>query len=154
MLRLLASFKGLQSGGRRELARIRHSTEKIGGGIAKCMDVDLPTLKEDGSPVCWCTSRIGKAEIHDKLSLESRRPKWSKKLQGLTLDFFGRAKYSSAKNFQLRSEENADEDCKRCEDVELLYGKAGDNLFVLDYKYPLSMVQAFAIALSTNRWVA
>jgi len=134
--------------GKRVLAHIRHSREEIGGGSAMCMEVDLPALQSDGTPAVWCT-RSGGADQGSKLSLESRLPRWSKRLQSLALDFQGRATCTSAKNFQLQLPR--EKPCKEG-DVELLFGKTAANTFVLDYKHPLGMAQAFGIALSTRDW--
>ena len=81
--------------------------------------------------------------------MESRLPRWSKRLQSLALDFRGRVKCTSAKNFQLQLPR--EKPCKEG-DVELLFGKTAANTFVLDYKHPLGMAQAFGIALSTRDW--
>merc|ERR1711988_1192210 len=86
-----------------------------------------------------------------KLSLESRLPKWSKRLQSLALDFGGHVNCTSAKNFQLQLPR---ENSCNAGDVELLFGKTAVNTFVLDYKHPLGMAQAFGIALTTRDWAS
>merc|ERR1712124_9502 len=67
----------------------------------------------------------------------------------VALDFQDRATCTSAKNFQLQLPR--EKPCKEG-DVELLFGKTAANTFVLDYKHPLGMAQAFGIALSTRDW--
>ena len=52
---------------------------------------------------------------------------------------------ASAKNFQLEPVDKPDK-------IKLLFGKVGGNQFVLDFHRPLSMVQAFAAAVTTNVW--
>jgi len=137
--------------GRRELAHIRHFRETIGGGSAMCMEVDLPALRPDGSPEVWCT-RTGtcRDESREMVFLESRRPRWNPKLASLVMSFWGRCSCASAKNFQLQTMGAKRSDKEQ--DVELLFGKTGTNSFVLDYRRPLGMVQAFAVALSTASW--
>jgi hypothetical protein len=85
--------------------------------------------------------------------LQSRRPRWNKKAQSLILDFHGRCSKASVQNFQLdlATGERPDDRTKQGE-PEILFGKTGTNRFVLDYKHPLGMAQAFAIALTTNLW--
>jgi hypothetical protein len=73
-------------------------------------------------------------------------------LKSLTLDFFGRCSKASPKNIQLQFP-GADQTGVSQEKVQLLFGKIDDNLFVLDYRQPLGMVQAFAAALSTKDWM-
>jgi len=136
------------SAGRRVLAHICHGRQEIGGGSARCMDVKIPALKLDGNPAVWCT-RSGGVDQRSKLSLESRLPKWSKKLQSLALDFGSRVNCTSAKNFQLQLPR---ENSCNAGDVELLFGKTAANTYVLDYKHPLGMAQAFGIALTTRDW--
>jgi len=48
---------------------------------------------------------------------------------------------ASAKNFQLEVPDMPGKN-------KLLFGKVGDNQFVLDYRSPLGAVQAFAAALT------
>jgi hypothetical protein len=137
--------------GRRQLAHIRHFRETIGGGSAMCMEVDLPALRQDGTPEVWCT-RTGTSndESREIIFLESRRPRWNTKLSSLVMSFWGRCTCASAKNFQLQTMGAKRSDKEQ--DVELLFGKTGVNSFVLDYRRPLGMVQAFAVALSTASW--
>ena len=59
------------------------------------------------------------------------------------LNFAGRVTHASVKNFQL-----VDEDDER-EDVLLQFGKVGKDVFTMDYAYPMSALQAFAICLTS-----
>lgn len=128
---------------RKRLAYIRHRRELIGESSAMCMKVDLPTAVElnDGVPGSWA--------VQGEASLESKRPKWSVRLGCLALDFRNRCDRASSKNFQLKFQDAPDD---KAREPELLYGKNGEDAFSLDYRQPLSMVQAFAIAMSTCGW--
>lgn len=99
----------------------------------------------------------------------TRLPTWNEDMQSYTLDYGGRARLASAKNFQL---ELADDQNKAAglpkvsekrkgrrsnkrssmDGVLLQFGKYDDETFNLDYSYPLCGLQAFAIALSTSGW--
>jgi len=57
------------------------------------------------------------------------------------LDFGGRISVPSIKNFQLIEPNNTDT-------IYLQFGKIGEDLFNLDLRYPFSIFQAFAVALS------
>lgn len=70
-------------------------------------------------------------------------PKWSDEHEAFVLDFYNRVEKASVKNFQLV--EQSDEGFN----VLLQFGKIDDNLYNLDFQYPFSLVQAFAIALSS-----
>jgi len=133
---------------RRELMHIRHTMEDMGPGTGMTIEADVPELRPDGTPAVWCTRSSGS---FSSVRLESRRPRWSPRLRSLTLDFFGRCSKASPKNIQLQLP-GADQTCTSQETVQLLFGKIDDNLFVLDYRQPLGMVQAFAVALSTKDW--
>eukprot|EP00744_Colponema_vietnamica_P012811 GILI01017968.1.p1 GENE.GILI01017968.1~~GILI01017968.1.p1 ORF type:complete len:360 (-),score=18.63 GILI01017968.1:180-1259(-) len=82
----------------------------------------------------------------DVLFIRSKIPQWNDRLESLVLDFRGRVTQGSAKNFQLCMDSRPDR-------VILQYGKCGDEKFILDYRYPLSMLQAFAVAMSSWKWI-
>jgi hypothetical protein len=145
---------------KRELARIRCWSEDLEKYKVMHMEVDLPLLRSDGTPNIWCprsaSSGGGCSECAGAarrtgpaLRLVSRVPRWSPRLKTLVLDFFGRATCASAKNIQLELASNPSDYKER---PEFLHGKVSENAFVVDYKYPLSMAQAFAMALATKRW--
>uniref|UniRef100_A0A7S3K4W8 RING-type domain-containing protein n=1 Tax=Aureoumbra lagunensis TaxID=44058 RepID=A0A7S3K4W8_9STRA len=97
----------------------------------RAMHVDL----DDGSS----TSR----------KLRSRAPEYSPRLHGFCLDFFGRARLASVRNFQIVDATHdlvpGDEEA-RC---LLLFGRWSSDCFHLDVKHPFSLVDAFAIAVSS-----
>uniref|UniRef100_A0A1D1YDN1 Tubby-like F-box protein n=1 Tax=Anthurium amnicola TaxID=1678845 RepID=A0A1D1YDN1_9ARAE len=80
------------------------------------------------------------------LVLKNKAPRWHEQLQCWCLNFRGRVTVASVKNFQLvASAENGQEH----EKILLQFGKVGKDLFTMDYRYPLSAFQAFAICLSS-----
>jgi len=129
--------------GTRQVMCVRHYLEPVGAGQAFCMDVFFPA-QEKGAHRVVCGT-CGGADAAWTQELTSRRPKWNIKNKSLSLDFRGRAKLASAKNFQLESASRAQKPC-------LLYGKVSEDKFVLDYSSPLGMVHAFAAALSVTHW--
>lgn len=136
--------RGRRICGRRELARISHYTEQVGQGQICCMDVEIPQSTDDGNSTVWCPHCSEGSEFRSTV-LTTRRPKWSARRKSLSLDFRGRCSVASAKNFQL---EVMDKPAK----VKLLFGKMGAHLFVLDFQKPMSLIQAFAAAVSTSVW--
>ncbi|KAK4490189.1 hypothetical protein RD792_000846 [Penstemon davidsonii] len=92
------------------------------------------------------------------LVLKNKQPRWHEQLQCWCLNFRGRVTVASVKNFQLIAEtqpaagaptpaqpnSSADHD-----KVILQFGKVGKDMFTMDYRYPLSAFQAFAICLSS-----
>ncbi|KAG4174388.1 hypothetical protein ERO13_A11G117800v2 [Gossypium hirsutum] len=83
------------------------------------------------------------------LVLRNKSPRWHEQLQCWCLNFNGRVTVASVKNFQLvASPENAAAGQEH-ENVILQFGKVGKDVFTVDYQYPISAFQAFAICLSS-----
>ncbi|KAF7803666.1 tubby-like F-box protein 8 [Senna tora] len=91
------------------------------------------------------------------LVLKNKPPRWHEQLQCWCLNFRGRVTVASVKNFQLiaatqpaagaptPSQPAPPEQDK----IILQFGKVGKDMFTMDYRYPLSAFQAFAICLSS-----
>ncbi|CAA0822036.1 Tubby-like F-box protein 10 [Striga hermonthica] len=93
------------------------------------------------------------------LVLKNKSPRWHEQLQCWCLNFRGRVTVASVKNFQLiaaggaaavvggsqvAGQQQSDHD-----KIILQFGKVGKDMFTMDYRYPLSAFQAFAICLSS-----
>ncbi|OWM78036.1 tubby-like F-box protein 3 [Punica granatum] len=76
------------------------------------------------------------------LVLRNKSPRWHEQLQCWCLNFHGRVTVASVKNFQLVANPEH-------ENVILQFGKVDKDLFTMDYRYPISAFQAFAICLSS-----
>ncbi|KAI5054168.1 hypothetical protein GOP47_0030941, partial [Adiantum capillus-veneris] len=86
------------------------------------------------------------------LILKNKAPRWHEQLQCWCLNFRGRVTVASVKNFQLvaATAEPAQPSSQSDYDKVLLqFGKVGKDMFTMDYRYPLSAFQAFAICLSS-----
>ncbi|XP_022760493.1 tubby-like F-box protein 3 [Durio zibethinus] len=82
------------------------------------------------------------------LVLRNKAPRWHEQLQCWCLNFHGRVTVASVKNFQLvASPENGPSGPEH--KIILQFGKVGKDLFTMDYRYPISAFQAFAICLSS-----
>lgn len=129
-------------------ARIEQYTESVGPtGTAFCMDVQFPQMTSSGSREVVCEACGDSQKAVWCRELTSRRPKWNAKHKSLALDFRGRVTKASAKNFQL------DNVASRASGKSLLLsGKVADGRYVLDYRAPLSILQAFACVVSTWHW--
>eukprot|EP00299_Pterocystis_sp_00344_P001254 c11088_g1_i1.p1 GENE.c11088_g1_i1~~c11088_g1_i1.p1 ORF type:complete len:550 (-),score=89.75 c11088_g1_i1:990-2639(-) len=75
------------------------------------------------------------------LEFINKPPFWNEENECWMLDFFGRVNLASAKNFQLITQENSD-------DVYLMFGKMTETRYSLDFRHPLSKLQAFGIGLA------
>ncbi|GAB4851228.1 Tubby- protein 3 [Ancistrocladus abbreviatus] len=80
------------------------------------------------------------------LTLRNKAPRWHDQLQCWCLNFRGRVTVASVKNFQLVV---SPEDGPEHEEIILQFGKVGKDVFTMDYRYPISAFQAFAICLSS-----
>mmetsp|Transcript_19587 Transcript_19587/g.55226 ORF Transcript_19587/g.55226 Transcript_19587/m.55226 type:complete len:275 (+) Transcript_19587:96-920(+) len=116
------------STGRREVLSVRHSRQMVGDGINHCMEVHIAPTANYGEQL-----------------LSSKLPVWNDEVGSLVMDFKGRRVVASAKNFQLARAESPNH-------VVCQHGKIGANTFGLDFKYPLTVIQAFSISLTTLFW--
>eukprot|EP00392_Amoebophrya_sp_AT5.2_P013409 g13527.t1 len=73
---------------------------------------------------------------------QNKSPKWNEQLGAFVLNFNKRVTQASVKNFQLISPNDPDT-------VVLQFGRVAKDQFNLDFRYPLSPYQAFAIVLSS-----
>jgi len=79
---------------------------------------------------------------HKVMLLHNKPPKWNEKVAAFVLNFNGRVTMASVKNFQLVLEDDE-------ENVVLQFGKVGKDEFTMDYKWPMSPLQAFSICLGS-----
>ncbi|KAL5181365.1 Tubby-like F-box protein 5 [Glycine soja] len=87
----------------------------------------------------------------EPLVLKNKAPRWHEQLQCWCLNFNGRVTVASVKNFQLVAAVDPSHNVSAAEQekVILQFGKIGKDIFTMDYRYPLSAFQAFAICLSS-----
>lgn len=80
---------------------------------------------------------------HGLSILQNRPPWWNMELGAFVLNFGGRVSVASVKNFQLCERTNQDY-------IMLQFGRIqGRHAFTMDFQYPLTPIQAFAIAISS-----
>ncbi|KAM7251329.1 hypothetical protein ACFE04_023212 [Oxalis oulophora] len=87
----------------------------------------------------------------DPLVLKNKAPRWHEQLQCWCLNFKGRVTVASVKNFQLAAAVEPFHNIGEPEQDRtiLQFGKIGKDIFTMDYCYPLSAFQAFAVCLSS-----
>lgn len=85
------------------------------------------------------------------LMLKNKLPRWHNQLECWCLNFKGRVTVASVKNVQLVATKSLQDVSSRADydQVLLQFGKVGKDIYTMDYKYPLSAFQAFAICLSS-----
>lgn len=127
----------------REVASMRQFQRPIGDGLFHCMEIATAPLRPDGcgpaAPSCVTGVDL------EPLRFYTREPKWNDEVESLCLDFRGRRVMASEKNFQLIS-------AGRDDHVVCQYAMIAEDSFGLDFRHPMSVVQAFGISLSTLLW--
>lgn len=139
-----------------ELVHVRHSTQQLSDDLP---DLNVMKLAMPRPPLGSLEATCGLLESRlltaverrerapeDMTILESRSPKWNGRTETYELPFGGRANWASARNFQLIERGGASDR------VVLLYGKMEEDEFALDLAYPLSVLNAFAIVLTSWGW--
>lgn len=126
------------------------------GGVAPTQTKFLHNSTVEAFPFFRSKSLIRETSLgsltgmkEDNLILKNKNPRWHEQLQCWCLNFRGRVTVASVKNFQLVASEENGLATQEDEKVILQFGKVGKDLFTMDYGYPISAFQAFAICLSS-----
>ncbi|QDZ19951.1 tubby-like protein [Chloropicon primus] len=138
---------------RTKSGNIKYSFNMLGGRGPRSVQVNLADeealgaggVGPDEHPPREESSGAGDGWGHDEPEtvLENKLPRWHELLQCWCLDFGGRVKCASVKNFQLVSRDDPDE-------IILQFGKVEPDVFTMDFKPKLlSAQQAFMICLSS-----
>lgn len=81
-------------------------------------------------------------DTNSLIELHNKTPVWNDDTQSYVLNFHGRVTQASVKNFQIVHDSDPDY-------IVMQFGRVAEDVFTMDYRYPLCAVQAFAIALSS-----
>ncbi|KAK8580894.1 hypothetical protein V6N13_143952 [Hibiscus sabdariffa] len=117
--------------------------------FTKCEDEDRSPLLDSERKRAF--EETLKSDQNVPLVLRNKAPRWHEQLQCWCLNFKGRVTVASVKNFQMVAtvEPSQNVSVPEQEKVILQFGKIGKDIFTMDYRYPLSALQAFAISLSS-----
>jgi tubby-related protein 1 len=134
---------------RHEIAAVIYERNILGTKGPRKMCVIIPSVDENGKRASWRPEKeedglIGKfkrGQFQDMMLLKNKDPSWNEQLRAYVLNFSGRVTMASVKNFQLVDQEHPHK-------VLMQFGKVDGDKFTLDFQYPVSGLQAFAIALS------
>uniref|UniRef100_A0A8D8F4U5 Protein king tubby n=1 Tax=Culex pipiens TaxID=7175 RepID=A0A8D8F4U5_CULPI len=136
---------------RLDLAVVIYDTNILGFKGPRNMTVLLPGMTEDDQRV-----KINSSDSHGQglldswkskhmdnvVELHNKTPIWNDETQSYVLNFHGRVTQASVKNFQLVHDSDPDY-------IVMQFGRTSDDIFTMDFRYPLCAFQAFAIALSS-----
>ncbi|XP_016098412.1 tubby-related protein 1 isoform X5 [Sinocyclocheilus grahami] len=138
------------SNARQELAAIIYETNVLGFKGPRKMTVIIPGMDDDNErvPIRPRTDndsilvRYQNRQMDNLIELHNKTPVWNDDTASYVLNFSGRVTQASVKNFQIVH-------CKDNSYIVMQFGRVADDMFTLDYNYPMCAVQAFAIALSS-----
>uniref|UniRef100_A0A2K5I2U2 Uncharacterized protein n=1 Tax=Colobus angolensis palliatus TaxID=336983 RepID=A0A2K5I2U2_COLAP len=135
---------------RQELAAISYETNVLGFKGPRKMSVIIPGMTLNHKQIPHqprnnhdsLLSRWQNKTMENLIELHNKAPVWNSDTQSYVLNFRGRVTQASVKNFQIVHKNDPDY-------IVMQFGRVADDVFTLDYKYPLCAVQAFGIGLSS-----
>ncbi|KAL7289908.1 hypothetical protein TKK_0016298 [Trichogramma kaykai] len=135
---------------RQELAAVVYETNVLGFKGPRKMTVIIPGMTPDERRVEICPrdesetllERWKAKNMDNLIELHNKTPVWNDDTQSYVLNFHGRVTQASVKNFQVVHETDVDY-------VVMQFGRVAEDVFTMDYRFPLCALQAFAIALSS-----
>lgn len=138
------------SNARQELAGIIYETNVLGIKGPRRMTVIIPGMNKDNErvplrPRNECDGlliRFQNRRMENLIELHNKTPVWNEETASHVLNFNGRVTQASIKNFQIVHNKDLDY-------IVMQFGRIADDIFTLDYNYPMCAVQAFSIALSS-----
>ena len=135
---------------RQEQCAILYETNIFGFKGPRKMSVIIPGMTCDFQRVIIkaknendsLLKRYEDKQLENLLVLHNKAPVWNEETQSYVLNFHGRVTQASVKNFQIVHPQSQDY-------IVMQFGRVADDVFTLDYRYPLCAIQAFGIALSS-----
>ncbi|XP_072945339.1 protein king tubby [Epargyreus clarus] len=135
---------------RQELAAVVYDTNVLGFKGPRKMTVILPGMTPDRQRVTIAPQddsetlleRWKAQNLDDIVVLHNKTPVWNDETQSYVLNFHGRVTQASVKNFQIVHDSEPDY-------VVMQFGRISEDIFTMDFRYPLCALQAFGIALSS-----
>ncbi|KAH0616345.1 hypothetical protein JD844_027384 [Phrynosoma platyrhinos] len=108
--------------------------------------VEKAHTRHEMAAICYdhesLLSKWQNKDMENLIELHNKAPVWNDDTQSYVLNFHGRVTQASVKNFQIVHENDPDY-------IVMQFGRVAEDLFTLDFNYPLCALQAFAIGLSS-----
>ncbi|XP_074086332.1 tubby protein homolog isoform X5 [Macrotis lagotis] len=135
---------------RQELAAICYETNVLGFKGPRKMSVIIPGMSMVHERVSirprneqeTLLARWLSKNTDTIIELHNKTPVWNDDTQSYVLNFHGRVTQASVKNFQIIHANDPDY-------IVMQFGRVAEDVFTMDYNYPMCVLQAFAIALSS-----
>ncbi|XP_013869251.1 tubby-related protein 3 isoform X4 [Austrofundulus limnaeus] len=139
-----------ESAMRQELAAVCYETNVLGFKGPRKMTVVIPgmNMNYERIPVRpqneqeSLVNRWQNNTMENLIELHNKSPVWNDDTQSYVLNFHGRVTQASVKNFQIVHDNDPDY-------IVMQFGRIAEDVFTLDYNYPMCALQAFAIGLSS-----
>ncbi|AWO98195.1 putative tubby-related protein 3 [Scophthalmus maximus] len=139
-----------ESNTRQELAAICYETNVLGFKGPRKMTVVIPGMNMNFERVPVrpqseqesLLSRWQNHSLESLIELHNKAPVWNDDTQSYVLNFHGRVTQASVKNFQIVHDNDPDY-------IVMQFGRVAEDIFTLDFNYPMCALQAFAIGLSS-----
>ncbi|CAN0427512.1 unnamed protein product [Lampetra fluviatilis] len=138
------------TGLRQEMAAVCYETNVLGFKGPRRMTVVIPGMDAEQQRVAIrprgerdsLLSRWTMHSLEGLIELHNKSPVWNDETQSYVLNFHGRVTQASVKNFQIVHDTDLDY-------IVMQFGRVAEEVFTMDYSYPMCALQAFAIALSS-----
>ena len=135
---------------RQELVGVLYDTNVLGFKGPRRMTVILPGMNSEGHRVDFkamsqhdgLIDRYKSKNLDGVLELHNKTPVWNDDTQSYVLNFHGRVTQASVKNFQIVHDTDPDY-------IIMQFGRVAEDIFTMDFRYPMCALQAFGIALSS-----
>ncbi|KAK6733994.1 hypothetical protein RB195_017642 [Necator americanus] len=137
---------------RQELAAVIYDTNVLGFKGPRKMHILIPGIYDINTyerksirPVAakdTLLERYRQRRTDDIIVMQNKSPVWNEDSQSYVLNFHGRVTQASVKNFQIIHDHDPDY-------IVMQFGRISDECFSMDFRYPLSALQAFGIAMTS-----
>ncbi|CAB3359755.1 Hypothetical predicted protein [Cloeon dipterum] len=135
---------------RQEVAAVIYETNVLGFKGPRKMTVILPSMTPEHKRVPFSPQNNAESLIEcwkgrkmdSLIELHNKTPVWNDDSQSYVLNFHGRVTQASVKNFQIVHDSDIDY-------IVMQFGRVAEDVFTMDFRYPMCALQAFAIALSS-----
>ncbi|XP_043943540.1 tubby-related protein 3 isoform X1 [Protopterus annectens] len=139
-----------ESNSRQELGAICYETNVLGFKGPRRMTVIIPGMDINNERIPFrpqtehesLLTRWQNKNLDGIIELHNKAPVWNDDTQSYVLNFHGRVTQASVKNFQIVHDNDS-------EYIVMQFGRVAEDVFTLDFNYPLCALQAFAIGLSS-----
>ncbi|XP_032816079.2 tubby-related protein 3-like isoform X1 [Petromyzon marinus] len=135
---------------RQEMAAVCYEANVLGFKGPRKMTVVIPGMSAEHERVPFqprnehesLMSRWQAKRLDGLIELHNKAPVWNDDTQSYVLNFHGRVTQASVKNFQIVHDDDP-------EYIVMQFGRVAEDVFTMDYSYPMCALQAFAVALSS-----